>query len=173
MNQQKIGRFLRELRCEKEWTQEQLAERLGISNRSVSRWENGNTMPDFDLLLQLARLYDVDVEEILDGERSPEPEQRHNEETLLKIAAYQNQDREFFPRRIRWIFLVGLLSLSVNIGIDFAGLAQTSPWDFISGFALGICAGGMLVGVFYSSRRATALRALKLRLFRLLTGKKE
>ncbi len=66
MNQQKVGQFLKELRSQKALTQEQLAERLGVSNRSVSRWENGVTMPDFDLLIQMAKIYDVEVGEILD-----------------------------------------------------------------------------------------------------------
>ena len=51
MDQIKIGQFLKRLRTEKSLTQEKLAELIGVSNRSVSRWENGNTMPDFDLLI--------------------------------------------------------------------------------------------------------------------------
>ena len=70
MNQQKIGGFLRELRIEKNFTQEQLAEALGVSNRSVSRWETGSNMPDLDLLLELSRFYGVGVDEILDGKRN-------------------------------------------------------------------------------------------------------
>ena len=50
MDQQKIGGFLKELRKERGVTQEQLAQILGVSNRSVSRWENGNNLPDLDLL---------------------------------------------------------------------------------------------------------------------------
>lgn len=55
MDQQKTGKFLKELRNKKGITQEQLAERLEVSNRSISRWENGVTMPDFDLLIQIAK----------------------------------------------------------------------------------------------------------------------
>ena len=69
MNQQKVGRFLKTLRSEKSITQEELAEKLGVSNRSISRWENGITMPDFDLLIELAKYYEIEVGEILDGER--------------------------------------------------------------------------------------------------------
>lgn len=69
MDQQKTGSFLKELRCEKSITQAELAEMLGVSNRSVSRWENGVTMPDFDLLIELAKYYEVEVGEILNGER--------------------------------------------------------------------------------------------------------
>ena len=50
MNQRKIGNFIAELRKEKNMTQEQLAEKLGVSNKSISRWENGVTMPDYSLL---------------------------------------------------------------------------------------------------------------------------
>lgn len=59
MDQVKIGRFMRELRKEKALTQEQLAEKFGVSNRTVSRWENGNNMPDISILIELADFYGV------------------------------------------------------------------------------------------------------------------
>ncbi|MGN0579141.1 MAG: helix-turn-helix domain-containing protein, partial [Ruminiclostridium sp.] len=52
MNQIKMGSFLKELRLEKRLTQEQLAEHLNVSNRSISRWETGNTLPDISLLIE-------------------------------------------------------------------------------------------------------------------------
>ncbi len=69
MDQKKAGSLLRELRKEKHITLEQLAETPGVSNRSVSRWENGNILPDFDLLSELAKIYQVGIDEILNGER--------------------------------------------------------------------------------------------------------
>ena len=56
MDLQKIGSFLKELRKEKELTQEQLAETLNVSRRTVSRWETGSNMPDLDLLMEMADL---------------------------------------------------------------------------------------------------------------------
>ena len=70
MNQEKIGIFLKDLRKEKEMTQEQLAEKMNVNSRTISRWENAKTMPDFDILIELAKLYDVSIEEILNGERT-------------------------------------------------------------------------------------------------------
>ena len=61
MDQQKIGQFLRECRKEKGITQEQLAEMLGVTNRSVSRWENGSNLPDLDILIEMADYYDVEL----------------------------------------------------------------------------------------------------------------
>ena len=68
MDQKKIGLFLKELRKEKGLTQQQLAEIMNVSNRSISRWETGSNMPDLDLLISIANYYDVDLKEILDGE---------------------------------------------------------------------------------------------------------
>ena len=65
MDQKKIGVFLKELRKEKELTQEQLAEIVQVSNRTVSRWENGNNMPDLDILIELSDFYEVELREIL------------------------------------------------------------------------------------------------------------
>lgn len=68
MNQQKIGEFLKYLRKNKGLTQEQLAEHFCVSSRTVSRWENGNNMPDIDILIELADFYEVDIRELIDGE---------------------------------------------------------------------------------------------------------
>ena len=69
MDQQKIGGFLKELRQEKKMTQEQLAEQMGVSRRTVSRWETGNNLPDLSVIVELADFYDVDLNEIFRGER--------------------------------------------------------------------------------------------------------
>ena len=69
MEQQKIGSFLKELSKEQNLTQEQFAEQLGVSGRSVSRWETGINMPDISLLVEIAEFYDVSISEIIDGER--------------------------------------------------------------------------------------------------------
>ena len=69
MNQEKIGKFIAELRKEKNMTQEQLAERLGVSNKSISRWENGVTMPDSSLLNEICGLLDININELMSGEK--------------------------------------------------------------------------------------------------------
>lgn len=61
MNQMKIGSFFKELRKEKALTQEQLAEIFGVSRRTVSRWETGNSLPDLDILIEMADYFKVDL----------------------------------------------------------------------------------------------------------------
>ena len=65
IDQVKIGNFLKELRKENGKTQEEIAEMFGVSSRSVSRWENGNTMPDLGILVELADFYNVSIDYIL------------------------------------------------------------------------------------------------------------
>ena len=65
----KTGAFLKELRKEKNITQEELAEKMGVARRTVSRWETGANMPDMDILIDISDFYGVDLREILDGER--------------------------------------------------------------------------------------------------------
>ena len=88
MNQIKIGSFLKELRKEKGMTQEQLAEQLNISNRSVSRWETGSSLPDLSILIILAEYYDVDIREIIDGKRKSENMDEEAKDTLEKVVSY-------------------------------------------------------------------------------------
>ena len=95
MDQQKIGRFISQCRKEKSLTQEQLAEVLGISNRSVSRWENGNNLPDVSLFQPLCDTLDITLEELLDGEhkniitpKAPLPAHAISETQLQDYARY-------------------------------------------------------------------------------------
>lgn len=93
MDQKKIGLFLKTLRTEQRLTQELLAEKLGVSNRTVSRWENGVNMPDFDFIIEMANMYQVSIEEILDGERKPIMIDKKQEASLLKVADYENAEK--------------------------------------------------------------------------------
>lgn len=71
MTNTKIGAFITSLRKAQGLTQEQLAEKLGVSNRSVSRWENGNTLPDFSLMQTLSIVLNVSLPELLAGQQLP------------------------------------------------------------------------------------------------------
>ena len=88
MDTKKIGAFLKQCRKEKNLTQEQLAEKFGVSARTVSRWETGINMPDLSVLVQLAEYYDVEMRELLDGERS-QTMNKDMKETLDKVAVYE------------------------------------------------------------------------------------
>lgn len=73
IDQQRFGRFVAALRKEKEWTQKQLAEQIGVSDKAVSKWERGLSLPDIGLLEPLAGALGVTVAELLHGERLAEP----------------------------------------------------------------------------------------------------
>ena len=94
MNQQKIGCFLKELRKAKNLTQEQLAEKLNISGRTVSRWETGNSMPDISLLVELAEFYNVSIPEIIDGERKSGTMEEDVKEIAEKMSDYAGTEKE-------------------------------------------------------------------------------
>ena len=93
MDQIKIGAFLRELRKEHDLSQEQLADRFNVSSRSVSRWENGNTMPDISIMIELADFYDIDIRDLLRGERKSEKMEENLKETLVMVADYTEAEK--------------------------------------------------------------------------------
>lgn len=173
MNQQKVGSFLKELRNEKSITQAELAELLGVSNRSISRWENGTTMPDFDLLIELAKYYDVEVGEILDGERRTDNMDAKTEELMLKIADYNNVERNFLSKRMCAMFLIALVGMVVYAGIDLLGLSGAEPYETIISIALGFVVGTLITGLLYASRYIAKLKEAKVRLMRGLCGLKQ
>ena len=142
MNQVKIGEFLRELRKGKGLTQEQLAEQFNISRRSVSRWETGSNMPDVGLLIEIADFFDVDIREIIDGERKSENMDKEKE-TLKKVAEYADAEKFKLKKKIsnilKWMSL--LILGSVLIGF-FANQLDTI-WGCVC-FTFGVV---LLVGI--------------------------
>lgn len=115
MDQKKVGSFLKELRKEKGITQEQLAEKLNVSGRSVSRWETGNNMPDISLLVEIADFYDVDVREIIEGERKSEMMNKEVREVATKMADYANTEKGRLLKVVRLIGIIGVIILAVAI----------------------------------------------------------
>ena len=107
MDQQKIGKFLKCLRKGKGLTQEQLAEHFCVSSRTISRWENGNNMPDVDILMELADFYEVDLRELVDGERKSEAQVKETKETVFKAAEYMNAGTEQYTKRVHLLLLAG------------------------------------------------------------------
>ena len=101
MDQQKSGLFLKELRREKKMTQEQLAQVFNVSFRTISRWENGSNLPDISLLVEIADYYDVDVREIIEGERKSEMMNEEVREVATKMADYANEEKRKLLRRMQ------------------------------------------------------------------------
>lgn len=78
MNREEIGMFIATLRKEKKLTQEELAERLGVTNKTISRWETGKYMPDLSLLSELSKELGVTINDLLNGERIDKDELEKN-----------------------------------------------------------------------------------------------
>jgi transcriptional regulator with XRE-family HTH domain len=77
MNQEKIGKFISEKRKEKNLTQAQLAEKIGVSVNAVSKWERGLNLPDASIMLELCDTLDISVNDLLNGEKLTPEEQKH------------------------------------------------------------------------------------------------
>lgn len=103
MDIQKIGAFLAQLRKEKNWTQEQLGQMLGVTNKTISRWENGNYMPPADMLLALSECYGISINELLSAQRLDATQYKEKAEENIKIAlesSFSLQEKiDFFRRK--------------------------------------------------------------------------
>ena len=162
MDQKKTGSFLRELRKEKQLTQEQLAERFGVTNRSVSRWETGSNMPDLSILVELADFYDVDIRDIIDGERKGEYVNNEEKERLQLVADYAENEKNTLLVRLRIISIVGLVSLVAGLVMLVLGGDNNLPvYDYLVGSLIGIAIGALLVAVFYSTGILESMRKKK------------
>lgn len=112
MDQKKIGSFLKELRKEKNLTQEQVADKLGVSGRTISRWETGAYMPDISLIVDIAEMYDVDVRDIIDGERKDINMNSEVKDVAVKMADYSSMQTENMKK---WIKTMSIALLIVSV----------------------------------------------------------
>ena len=104
MDQQKIGKFIQERRKEKKLTQLELAEKLGVSNRTISKWETGKSLPDYSTFNDLCNELDISINELLSGEKlNKENYQKKLEENFVSTIDYNNKKRN---KKIRNIFII-------------------------------------------------------------------
>ena len=152
MDQVKIGKFIAVLRKEKGMTQEQLGAKLGVTNKTVSRWENGNYMPDVETLSLLSNELDVSINELISGERFATEDFKKaadkNLVTALNNSVFTLKEKiTFFKRKwlrehiatialcvVAWMALIILLALKTRGADNFLPLGAT---------------GGMLAVFFY------------------------
>jgi len=90
MNQEKIGKFITECRKQKNLTQNELADKLGITDKAISKWENGRCMPDISLLEELCSILGVTINELLSGERNT-----NNSSDKIIIDSLEVNERQF------------------------------------------------------------------------------
>ena len=106
MDQIKTGKFIATLRKEKDLTQEQLGEKLGVTNKTISRWENGNYMPDIEILSLLSKEFDVSINELISGERFLEEDFKkaadNNLVTALNNSIFTLKERIAFFKK-KWL----------------------------------------------------------------------
>lgn len=165
MDQKQVGIFLKELRKEKNITQEQLAEKLNVSARTVSRWETGNNMPDISVLVDLAEFYEVSIPEIIDGERKSENMNKEVKETALKISDYAETINQKIRFRLFWLTIVALIGMIAFVIIEASGLdTPGSVYEKIASAGIGLDFGMLIVLAMYLSGllgKVKAERAMK------------
>ena len=111
MDQKKIGAFLKQLRNEKGLTQEELSEKFYVSSKTVSRWETGSNMPDLSILIELSEFYEIDIRELIDGERRKTPLENDTNDALKKAAEYSKEERKNDRKKLLKYILITLIAL--------------------------------------------------------------
>lgn len=122
MNLSKIGNFIAECRKNKKLTQEQLAEKLLITDKAVSKWERGLSLPDAGIMLELCNILDININELFNGERIDMKDYKEKNEELLVQLAKQDELKNRSIMTSMWtilitssIFYIMILLLAVNV----------------------------------------------------------
>ena len=120
MNQEKIGKFIADLRKEKNMTQQELANKLKITDRAISHWENGRSMPDAGIMLELCRVLDIDVNELLSAKKIKE--EKYNERAENNLLEMR---REIETQNKRILTLNKIIIILAVIAFTAVGFAAT------------------------------------------------
>lgn len=137
VEQEKIGRFIAENRKAKGLTQIEFAEKLGVSNKSVSRWETGKNMPDVSLFLPLCELLGISVNELIVGEHITEEESKNSDEILVEVI--KSSGKKLRTVRIIMYLVAILLNAAFTIAVPLTATpsdAMAVPLMAIIGGAL-------------------------------------
>ena len=119
MNQEKIGKFILELRREKNMTQQELADKIGVTDRAISKWENGRGMPDLSLMIPLCKELDITINELISGEKIEKKDyQSKLEENIVKTIDYTNR-RIINKGKIFKIVVGTIITIILIIGLMF------------------------------------------------------
>lgn len=149
MNQIAIGNFIEKKRKEQNLTQAQLAEKLGVSNKTVSKWENGKCMPDYGVIQPLCTELGVTVSELMDGEEQAQDSIRaYDDEQILDLIK-RTQTLESQRETLVGIILI---VMGMALGAMSFTLGGSDVKDFFSGLMMGLSCGSMLVGIFVAVR---------------------
>lgn len=149
MNQVKIGRFIAECRKNKNLTQMQLAEKLKITDRAISKWENGKSLPDASIMLELCNILDITVNELLSGEFIMKNEYNEKlEQNLLEMV----KQKEISDRRLlKMEIVIGItVTLFYIILIFVASFVEMPYWVRILLICVGIVP--FLIGILFAVR---------------------
>lgn len=145
MNQIAIGNFIGKKRKELNLTQAQLAEKLGVSNKTVSKWENGKCMPDYGIIQPLCAELGISVSELMDGEEQPQDSIRAYDDSQILDLIKRTQALESQRTTLGGVILIVLGIAICALSFSFVG---SDVKDFVSGVMLGISCGAMLAGVY-------------------------
>ena len=129
MDQIKIGKFIAEMRKEQNLTQIDLADQLGISNKTISKWECGNGMPDYAVMESLCDILKINVNELLSGERLPSKDYNKKAEENMMSLIQESSEKKMWPRfesltailGIMVLFAIVLLMIMVSGGVAAIG----------------------------------------------------
>ena len=157
MDTVKIGAFLRELRKEKNLTQEQLAEVFNVSARTVSRWETGSNMPDISILVEIADYYQLDVREILNGERIAVISE-DNGSNLKEIAEYADKEKEKLAVKARIYAIAGICSMFIYGLANAFGSADSIIRRLVASIAIILVYAALASSLIYTSSRLQTLQ---------------
>ena len=158
MDQLKIGKFISDCRKRKNLTQMQLAEKLGITDKAISKWERGIAMPDSSIMLKLCDILGISVNELLSGEKiSMENNSQKNEQLLLDMAKELERKNKTIWSSMWAIMIVSITALFAGILIA-AFLIPEGIWQLVT--ILGVCI-VFLIPCFYALKLEVSVGAYK------------
>lgn len=165
MNQEEIGKFIAKLRNEKQMTQQELADKIGVTDRAISKWENGRGMPDLSIITNLAEELNVEISELLNAKKMTKEELIDLRETITNLIEYESNQQIRNDKKFNKYNMIGCITLTLALLHNAFGYLDyifiPNAGEFVQGALYGICICANMISLYNRSHNISVCEKKK------------
>ena len=162
MDMLKMGTYLKKLRNERGLTQEELAEKFGVTRRTVSRWETGYNLPDIDVLIEMSDFYNVELKDLLQG--GINNMENKEKQTAILVDDYNKTNNNKSYKVVLVYLSLGIICLIINQTLSMIDLPSTFWVGFAKGATAGLSLVSLIFAILYITGKLNSIKNAKRRI---------
>ena len=164
MDMLRMGTYLKKLRNQKNLTQEELADKFGVTRRSISRWETGYNLPDIDILFEMSDFFGVELKDLLQG--GINNMENKEKETAILVDDYNKTNNNRAYKVVLAYLSLGIICLIINQALSMMQLPSTFWLGFVKGATAGLSLVSLIFAILYITGKLNNINNAKRRILK-------